>query len=183
MKQSARRYTLTLALTALVAGSVGHAQDRPAEDRLGPLRGLLGSWEGTSEGQPGSGTVRRSYELALRERFIEVRNSSIYPPQPKNAKGEIHEDRGFFSYDAARKRLVFRQFHVEGFVVEYEQDEAAAPNRIAFTSVGIENIPPGWTARETYVIHGPDEFEEIFELGEPGKALEVYSRSRLKRVR
>jgi hypothetical protein len=33
------------------------------------------------------------------------------------------------------------------------------------------------------VIHGSDEFEEIFELGEPGKPFELYSRARLTRVR
>ena len=37
----------------------------------------------------------------------------------------------------------------------------------------IENIPAGWRARETYVTHGPDEFEEIFELAEPGKPFVV----------
>jgi len=38
-----------------------------------------------------------------------------------------------------------------------------------FTSEAIENIPAGWRARETYVVTGPDEFEEVFELAEPGK--------------
>ena len=38
-----------------------------------------------------------------------------------------------------------------------------------------ENIPAGWRARETYVVHGPDEFEEIFELAEAGSPFELYS--------
>jgi len=45
-----------------------------------------------------------------------MRNQSTYPPQAKNPKGEQHEDRGFISYDKARKKFVLRQFHVEGFV-------------------------------------------------------------------
>jgi hypothetical protein len=49
------------------------------------------------------------------------------------------------------------------------------------TSEAIEN-PPGWRARETYAILGPDEFEEVFELAEPGKAFELYSRAHFKRV-
>lgn len=183
MSTRGRRCGLALLAAALTAGTVGHAQNSPPVDRFAPLRALLGSWEGTSEGQPGNGTVRRSYALALRDRFVEVQNTSTYPPQAKNPKGETHEDRGFFGYDDARKRLVFRQFHVEGFVVEYVQDETTDPKRISFSSVGIENIPPGWTARETYVMPGPDELEEIFELAEPGKPLELYSRSRLKRIR
>jgi hypothetical protein len=32
-------------------------------------------------------------------------------------------------------------------------------------------------------VHGPDEFEEIFELAEPGKPFEQYSRARLMRVK
>ena len=51
--------------------------------------------------------MRRRYQLALRDQFIEARNTSTYLPQPKNPKGEVHEDVGFISYDRARKRLVF----------------------------------------------------------------------------
>jgi hypothetical protein len=47
----------------------------------------------------------------------------------------------------------------------------------------IENLPSGWRARETYVLLGPDEFEEVFELAEAGQQFEVYSRSRFKRAR
>jgi hypothetical protein len=41
----------------------------------------------------------------------------------------------------------------------------------------------GLRARETFVVLGPDEFEEVFELAGPGKPFELYSRARLKRVR
>ena len=54
---------------------------------------------------------------------------------------------------------------------------------IVFTTEAIENIPSGWRVRETYVVHGPHEFEEVFERSEPGKPFEVYSRARLKRVK
>ena len=47
----------------------------------------------------------------------------------------------------------------------------------------IENIPPGFRARETYTRRGPDAFDETFELAEPGKDFEVYSRTRFTRVR
>jgi hypothetical protein len=78
---------------------------------------------------------------------------------------------------------VFRQFHVEGFVSTYVEDADSTPTRIVFTTEAIENIPAGWRARETYVVHGPDEIEEVFELAEAGKPFEVYSRTRLKRVK
>lgn len=183
-----QRYTpagaRTVAALALVwiSGATVFAQ-QPSQDNLAPIAPLLGRWTGTSEGQPGNGTVERDYERVLRSRFIRARNRSTYPPQEKNPKGEIHEDEGVFSFDRARKRIVFRQFHVEGFVNTYLQDLDAKPGTVSFTTESIENIPAGWRARETYVFHGPDEVEEIFELAEAGKPFAVYSRTLLKRVK
>ena len=160
-----------------------HAQSALPADTLAPLAPLIGRWTGTSEGQPGKGLVERLYERVLGSKFIQVRNRSTYPPQEKNPKGETHEDIGFFSFDKNRKRIVFRQFHVEGFVSQYVHDTESSVQRLVFTTESIENIPPGWRARETYIVHGPDEFEEVFELAQAGKEFELYSRARLKRVR
>jgi len=68
-------------------------------------------------------------------------------------------------------------------VNQYVEEPAAAAPGVVFTTEAIENIPPGWQARETYIDHGPDEFEEVFELAEAGKPFVVYSRARLKRLR
>ena len=167
-------------LLALLAGAGAQSQTR---DDLAAIAPLVGKWVGTSEGQPGAGTVERLYEPALAGRFIRVRNRSIYPPQEKNPKGETHEDEGFFSFDRARKLIVLRQFHTEGFVNSYAQDAGGKPGTVSFTTEGIENIPSGWRARETYTFLGPDAFEEVFELSEPGKPFETYSRARFKRVK
>jgi hypothetical protein len=170
------------AVVSVFPPAEGRAQPAGADDAFAPIAFMVGRWEGTSEGQPGRATVRRQYERVLNGRFIHVRNRSEYPVQEKNPKGEIHEDEGFFSFDRARKRLVLRQFHVEGFVNQYVQEPHASSQPVVFTTEAIENIPAGWRARETYVVHGPDEFEEIFELSEPGKPFVVYSRARLRRV-
>lgn len=172
-----------LACAAVLLSASAMAQPATAPDPFAPVTFLIGRWEGTSEGQPGKGTIRREYERVLNGRFIRVRNRSDYPAQEKNPKGEIHEDEGYLSFDRGRKTLVLRQFHVEGFVNQYVEDEGATATRISFTTEAIENIPPGWRARETYVVHGRDAFEEIFELAEAGKPFEVYSRAQLRRVR
>lgn len=169
-------------LCALVP-QAGASQPAAAPEPFGPMAALIGSWEGTADGQPGHGTVRREYERALNGRFIRVLNRSVYPAQDKNPKGEIHEDEGFISLDRLRKKLVLRQFHVEGFVNQYVEDDGSTSGRVVFTTEAIENIPAGWRARDTYVIHGPDAFDEIFELAERGQPFEVYSRSRLTRVK
>jgi hypothetical protein len=172
---------LVMALTGTMSSVF--AQSPAPIDNLAPLARLVGQWAGTTEGQPGKGIVERSYERVLGSRFIQLRNRSTYPPQEKNVKGEVHEDVGFFSFDSARKRIVLRQFHVEGFVNQFVLDPSAAGDRLVFTTEAIENIPPGWRARETYILTGNDALEEIFELAEPGKDFAVYSRNRLARVR
>lgn len=173
---------LAIAIALLAVPSVAVAQTAAPADRLALLAPVLGKWAGTTEGEPGQGTVEREYSWILGGRFIEVRNVSTYPPQAKNPKGERHEDRGVFSYDSARKAIVFRQFHVEGFVNQYLLDPASTADRLVFTTEAIENIPAGWRARETYAI-GADTLEEIFELAEPDKAFATYSRNRLTRVK
>ena len=52
-----------------------------------------------------------------------------------------------------------------------------------FESEALENVPPGWKARETYTLVSPDEFIETFELASGAGAYEVYSTARFKRVR
>lgn len=162
---------LLVLLAAAVSGTVvgTHAQPAAPADTLAPLARLVGRWTGTSEGQPGKGQVERQYERVPRSRFIQVRNRSTYPPQEKNPKGETHEDIGFFSFDRTRKRIVFRQFHVEGFVNHYVLDPSSTVDRVVFVSESIENIPQGFRARETYVFTASDQVEEIFEMAEPGK--------------
>jgi hypothetical protein len=167
----------------LLFSVIGIAQQPVAPDPFEPLAFLIGDWEGMSDGQPGKGTVHRRYERALNNRFIRAHNRSDYPAQPKNPKGEIHEDEGWFSFDKARKRLVVRQFHAEGFVNTYVEDSASSSTKIVFTSEGIENIPAGYRARETYLVKSADAFEEIFEIAEPNKPFDVYSRTALTRVR
>jgi hypothetical protein len=144
---------------------------------------MVGRWEGPQEGQPGTGTATREYARVLNGRFIRVVNKSEYPIQPKNPQGEIHHDEGYFSFDRVRKKLVLRQFHQEGFFNQYVEDDGATPTKIVFSSEALENVPAGWKARETYLVLGPDEFEEVFELAQAGKPFEVYSRARFKRVK
>jgi hypothetical protein len=174
---------LTLLLVMTMCSANGAFSQTPATDLLAPLEFLIGRWEGSSEGQPGKGTVQREYRRVLGSRFIEGRNRVVYPPQPKNQKGETHEDIAIYSFDRARKQFVLRQFHVEGFVNHYAADTPSKPGVVVFTSEAIENIPAGWRARETYTMLNADEIEEVFELAGPGKDFELYSRARLKRVR
>lgn len=164
----------------MLAPSFSICQTKTRTDVWEPLNFLVGKWEGTGNGKPGVSKVEREYRLTLKDKFMHVHNVSTYEPQPKNPKGEIHEDWGMISFDKNRKQFVFRQFHVESFVIQYVT-AGNSGDAIVFTSESIENIPAGWRARETYKIVSPDEFVEVFELAAPGKDFEVYSEARLRR--
>lgn len=179
ISQRGRAAGTMLCLLALTTGAT--AQQPPASP-LAPVQPLLGKWEGATEGQPGKGTVTREYRLVLNNRFIEETNRSTYPAQEKNPKGEIHEHRSFFSFDRARRTIVFRQLHTEGFVNQYVLEASPAPGTLVFVTEAIENIPAGYRARETYTFVSQNEFEEVFEIAEPGKEFVLYSKARLTRV-
>lgn len=173
---------VSIAAALLLLQSSFKSQTKTRADVWDPLEYLVGKWEGTGNGKPGASKVQRQYSFILSDQFLQVQNRSVYEPQPKNPKGEIHEDWGMISFDKSRKQFVFRQFHVEGFVSEYVMTSISADAKtIVFTSESIENIPLGWRARETYQMVNRDEFIEVFELAGPGKDFEVYSEGHLYR--
>jgi hypothetical protein len=175
------RVAAVVACCLLGVSAFAGASQVPAS-QLSAVQPLVGKWQGTSEGQPGTGTLTREYRAVLRDRFIEETNRSVYPAQEKNPKGEIHEHRSFFSFDNARKTVVFRQFHGEGFVNQFVLEPTTKPGVLVFVTEAIENIPKGYRARETYTFISENEFEEVFEIAEPGKDFALYSKARLKRM-
>ena len=148
-----------------------------------PFQSFIGEWTGTGTGVDGVGSYNRSYKLILNKNYIEVQNKTIYPPNKENAKGYIHEDIGYISYDKMRKTFIFRQFHGEGFVNEYRLDSISTDKKtFVFISEAIENIPAGWRARETYTITDTG-ITEVFNLAEPGKDFEDYTKALLKKIK
>lgn len=169
-------------ITVLIAAMAVSGQTSIRTDVWEPFKYFVGKWEGTGNGKSGISKVLRDYRLVMNGNYLQVQNQSEYAPQPKNPKGESHEDWSLISFDKSRKQFVLRQFHVEGFVNQYVTTEISADGKtIVFTTESIENIPAGWRARETYKIVSADEFVEVFELSEPGKEFEVYTENRLRR--
>ena len=174
-----RRVFLAILFIPLIAS--GQAKTA-SNDVWQPFQYFVGSWKGTGKGEPGVSEIEREYKLVLGGKFLNVTHKSVYQPQSKNPKGETHEDWGFISYDRNRKLYVLRQFHVEGFVSQYRSETMAPDGKtLVFVSEGLENLPSGFRARETYKILGNDEFVEVFELASPGKDFAVYSENHFKR--
>jgi hypothetical protein len=178
--------TRTLLVSLLLFSSIlfCSASDPTEADVWQPLRRFLGTWEGEVHGEPGTGKAERSYAFSLRDRFIQITNKSVYPPQEKNPKGEIHEDIGFISYDTKARKFMLRQFHVEGFVNQFALETLDEQQRtFVFVSTAIENIAPGWRAKEAYRFVDKDEFIEVFALASPGKDFTIYSETHFRRKR
>jgi hypothetical protein len=149
-----------------------------------PFQPFIGQWTGTGGGEPGVGKYERTYQYVLGKNFVEVRNISKYPPSERQPQGEVHEDVGYFSYDQVNQQFRLRQFHVEGFVNDYVLDSITPDKRtIVFVTEAIENLPPGWKARETYRILDQNRMMEVFELAEPGKEYVEYSKVEFSRRR
>ena len=165
-----------------VGGTFSFAQEEKKEDVFAPFKFFVGKWEGTGKGQSGISKLEAEFKFVLNGKYLQVRGKATFKPQEKNLKGEVHEDWGFISYDSNRKRFVFRQFHVEGFVTQNILDSLSSnESTFVFLSENIENIAPGWRVRATYRILNENEFLQIFELAGPEKEFEVYSENHLKR--
>ena len=110
---------LVLALVALGISVPAEEVAEPSEpaDPWGPLKLLVGTWQGEIEGKLGAGTGVRRYELIMSDRYLLSRHLSIRLPQEKSPEGDQHEELGVFSFDRERKTLVYREFMQEGVVV------------------------------------------------------------------
>jgi hypothetical protein len=175
---------MRLALWILLCGFFTVNGQAKQDTTWAAFKKFAGAWEGVSEGVPGQGRYERMYLFVLNNKFIEVKNKSTYLPSERNPKGEVHEDHGFISYDKSRKLFVLRQFHIEGFVNQYKLESISSDKKtIVFVSEAIENIPAGFRAKETYRFTSENEFTETFELAEPGKDFQVYSKATLKKLK
>ena len=167
-----------LILIQLLAPAGLFAQLSKQDSIWKPMSFFAGKWNGTGEGEPGKGNYVRTYQFIFNNRFIEISNKSTYPAADNTPNGEIHEDKGFISYDNSRNIFVLRQFHIEGFVNQYRL-ESISPDgqKIVFISEAIENIPAGWRAKETLQLISNNSFTEIFELAPPNGEFQVYTKA------
>lgn len=182
MNSNNRFYAKILFVVILLMPLFAFSQTTKQDSLWKPFDSFIGVWTGKGGGQPGEGDYERSYKFIFNKKFIEVKNKSVYPPSKDNPKGEVHEDLGYISYDKIRKSFILRQFHIEGFVNQYKLDSISEDGKtIVFISEAIENIKPGWRAKETYQLISDKEISETFELAAPQKEFEIYTKVMLKK--
>jgi hypothetical protein len=177
------KQTIIMVISAIVLLSVfAQGQERQKQYAFKPLKFFVGSWEGKGEGRSGVSKLEREYKFVLQDNFLEAKGKSIYEKEGDNRKEKVHEDWGLFSYDNDRGKIVFRQFHTEGFVNLYVQDSLSTNGKtFVFVTEAVENFAPGWITRLTCRISNDDEFIETFEIAPPNQPFELYSTNHFKR--
>jgi len=158
------------------------AQTEKKQDAWGSMKLFVGMWQGEGEGKSGVSKVWKEWRFVLNGKFLQMKTRAVFSPQKKNPEGEVHEDEGYFSLDRARRQIVFRQFHVEGFIIQYVLENISEDRkRLIFVAEQIENGPPGLQAKLTFRILDVDTIEERFELSFPGKEFDCYNINTIKR--
>ena len=160
-----------------------NAKDRDKKDVWKFVKYFVGSWAGESIGNAGEGKGHRTYEFIMKKNYLHYRNTTRFDPHAMNPKGEMHEEWGFFSYDEGRDRIILRQFNIEGFVNTFVLDSLSTDHQtIILTTESSENVPAGIKARYTITIKSENEFEEIFDLGFPGREMTCYMTNTWERI-
>lgn len=164
---------LCATVTAWRAESHKATGEQPAgTDPWGPLKLLEGSWVGEIDGKLGTGKGFQRYVLILRDQYLMRRHVSIRLPQEKSPKGDQREELGVYSFDSDRKKIVLREFLIEGVVVRSTCE--VNQMTVSCASEAVES-GPGIRSRMTLEFESRYRFTERYELGWPGKELELYS--------
>ena len=130
---------------------------------------LLGEWSGRGSGFGNdSSTINSFFKPDMIGKYIEFKNESWFKPTSNNPEGEHHIDRGFISLDKERDLFVIRQFHIEGYVIQYILvDSLSNDTVLVFESESIENFVPGGEARWTITTISENQIETIFDVAFP----------------
>jgi hypothetical protein len=152
-------------------------------DQWSHVQKLLGRWQGTATGRPGTGTQLREYRSILGGAFILETNKTTWQAAGSADATPPHEDMAVISFDRAAGQLVMRSFYIEGFEHDYRCVDAAADgSRFVFQAAVVENGPTGMRARDTLAFAPDGSLEATFELAMPGEGFETYTTERLTRV-
>lgn len=145
---------------------------------------LIGKWKGTGSGFGNEKSVIKSeFNFVMEGKYIEVINDSKFEPTAKKPNGEHHIDKGFISYNSTRDLFIFRQFHIEGFVIQYILvDSLSSNSKLVFESEEIENFVPGGKARWVISIVDGNAIETTFDVSMPNKGYQCFGENKLKRI-
>lgn len=125
------------------------------------LRTLVGQWH-TSNGER---DTRTNYRLIANGNYLASETVSV-----SRSEQDVHSDLEVFSYDAAKKRVMMRQFVSEGVICRYKLDEISSDGKtLTFVTEHCEGGSPTFAARATYGILSSNEYTTKLELARSGQ--------------
>lgn len=157
-----------LILFLILPYSAIFAQEQKHTDPFACLSYFMGHWESETSGKAGNGKGSQAFTSEMNGQYISLKNETKFEPTDKNPDGEIHIDWGMISFDSFRKKIIYRQFNIEGYVNQYVLDNSEE-GKFVFETEAIENVPAGFKARITLEIIDENTYREGFELASPGK--------------
>ncbi|WP_321308837.1 hypothetical protein [Marinifilum fragile] len=147
---------------------IGMAQDQKLPEHFSCLEYFMGNWKSETTGKAGKGIGKQSFTTEMNGRYITLNAETKFDPSEKYPEGELHIDKGYISFDGFRKKIIYRQFNIEGYVNQFVLDNSKE-GVFVFETEAIENVPKGFRARITFEIVNENTFKEGFELAAPGK--------------
>jgi hypothetical protein len=168
--------TLISSLLILVS-TFSFAQGDPFEK----ISFILGEWAGSGSGFGNEESrIESSFTLVMNGNFIQVTNDSRFEPTAGNPEGEHHTDEGFISYDKDRDLILFRQYHIEGYVTSYLLvDSLSNDSQLIFLTESIENFVPGGSARWTINKISDNHIETVFDVSFPNRGYTCFGINQL----
>ncbi len=171
--------SLTVVLSVLLASHPEFVSSQESakskEDVWAPLRPLVGKWEGKGKVPKGEADQQVEWKFIFGGKYLQATSLSV-------AVGDRHQDVGYFSYDRARKKFIYREFLSEGYVNTYVARFSDDKKTITLTSESIENGPPTMKALVKIKIDG-DKLSNTLSLGMGDKPMKVCVEGKLRRVK
>lgn len=144
---------------------------------------LIGQWQGIEQGMAGEGIGFRTYAYDLGGNYIFSENISTFPKSEKLPEGEIHRDRGVMSFNSNLSKVIYREFHVEGFTNVFEyQEEESTDKKMVFITREIENNPGNWVAKLIWKKVSDNAFSEEFYIAMDGTQFVLFIKNEWKRL-
>lgn len=157
-----------LLILLLLIPFLGVSQTNKLPEKFSSLSYFIGSWESETTGKAGKGVGKQTFATEMNGQYLSLNVETKFEPSEKYPKGEVHIDKGYISFDGFRKKIIYRQFNIEGYVNQYVLDNPEK-GKFVFETESVENVPPGFRARITFEIVDENTFKEGFELAAPGK--------------
>jgi len=145
-------------MALLLAGSTVFPEESP---EFQPLEFLVGEWEASGSGQPGSAVGTTVFRPDLQNRVILRTSFAEYPPAD-GRPGSRHDD--LMVIYGTTDGVKADYYDSEGHVIRYGV-RSPAPGEAVFLSEPVAGEP---TFRLTYTLASSDSLDGAFEIAAPG---------------